>query len=206
MLNLTFLAVGVVIFWRRSDDWMALLLSITLVLLGMVVFTSSGNALARTSPLLSIVVTGLGFIAVTALVVVLYLFPDGRFIPLWTRFLVFPSVVVLLDMYQGRGRVPVLVLVPYLAFAAGSAVYAWVFRYRQVSTAVERQQTMWVAFGLLGAIGVVCTWLVMALCLSAGSSRHQSDVCPPSQPPHPGRVWNALPAIGHVRHPALSPV
>ena len=63
----------------------------------------------------------------------------------------------------GTGARARLVLVPYLAFAAGSAVYAWVFRYRQVSTAVERQQTMWVAFGLLGAIGVVCTWLVMAL-------------------------------------------
>ncbi len=59
VLNITFLAVGVTIFWRRADDWMAMLLSLTLVLLGMVVFTSSGNALMRASPPLSVIVTTL---------------------------------------------------------------------------------------------------------------------------------------------------
>ena len=67
MLNVTFLVVGVVIFWRRSDDWMALLFSITLVLLGMVVFTSSLNVLNRTHPALWWVGYALGYLAVTSL-------------------------------------------------------------------------------------------------------------------------------------------
>jgi len=163
VLNMTFFAVGILIFCRRADDWMAILLSLTLVLLGMVVFTSSGNALMRSYPPMSIVVTALGFLAVAAFVVVLFVFPDGRFVPRWTRFLVPPSVLMLLDVYPGQGRLPPLVLVSWLTFAAGSALFAWIYRYRRVSSGVERQQTKWVAFGLLGTVGVVCTWLTMAL-------------------------------------------
>ncbi len=66
-------------------------------------------------------------------------------------------------MYQGKGHVPSFVLVPWLTTAAGCALYAWLYRYRRVSTAVHRQQTKWVAFGLVGTVGVVCTWLTMAL-------------------------------------------
>ena len=162
MLNVMFLVVGVVIFWRRADDWMALLFSITLVLLGMVVFTSSFNVLLRTRPELWWVVYSLGYLAVTSLFFLLYIFPDGRFVPGWTRFVMLPSVVILLDWYSGRGRTPELVLMLWLAAIVGSAVYARVYRYRRVSTPVERQQTKWVAFGLMCTLGVVLTWFIMA--------------------------------------------
>ncbi len=162
VLNVMFLVVGVVIFWRRADDWMALLFSITLVLLGMVVFTSSFNVLLRTRPELWWVVYSLGYLAVTSLLLLLYVFPDGRFVPGWTRFVMLPSVVILLDSNSGRGRIPELVLMLWLAAIVGSAVYARVYRYRRVSTPVERQETKWVAFGLMGALGVVFTWFVMA--------------------------------------------
>jgi signal transduction histidine kinase len=162
MLNVIFLVVGAVIFWRRADDWVALLFSITLVLLGMILFTSSFNVLLRTRPELWWVVFSLGYLGVTSLFLLLYVFPDGRFVPGWTRFVMLPSVVILLDSYSGRWRLPELVLMLWLTAIVGSAVYARIYRYRRVSTPVERQQTKWVAFGLMGALGVVLTWYIMA--------------------------------------------
>jgi signal transduction histidine kinase len=109
------------------------------------------------------VVYSLGYLAITALFFLLYLFPDGRFVPGWARFVMLPSVVILLDASSGRGHVPELLLIPWLAAVVGSAVYARIYRYRRVSTPVERQQTKWAAFGLMGALGVVFTWLMMAI-------------------------------------------
>ena len=58
-----FFIVGGVIFWRRSDDWMGLFVSFTLVFLGALLFTSSDDALLRTYPELNLTAEVLGALA-----------------------------------------------------------------------------------------------------------------------------------------------
>lgn len=87
------------------------------------------------------------------------LFPDGRFVPRWSKWLVpLPWVYLpLLWVYKpwqsqlDFSALPSLVVrvalgVTFGAFAA--SVYVLVYRYRRVSTAAQRQQTKWVIFGL----------------------------------------------------------
>src|SRR5436305_3392006 len=83
------IAVGLVIFWRRSDDWMALLVSLFLVML-ITIFSPALSALSSvfgfTSPL-GMCITLLQLLAMSPFGFFIALFPDGRFVPGWMRWL-----------------------------------------------------------------------------------------------------------------------
>ena len=84
-LALAFLCfvVSAVIFWRRSDDWMALLVALAV----MATFTLNGNAVFGSYSAWGELTTVLGVLGSGVYVLVLALFPDGRFMPRWTRWL-----------------------------------------------------------------------------------------------------------------------
>jgi hypothetical protein len=84
------------------------------------------------------------------LFILFFIFPDGRFVPRWTRWVALGSAGVQLwrlfqpDLY---GKVTFIFVVPLFLCIILSQIY----RYRRVSSPSERQQTKWVVFGL--AIG-----------------------------------------------------
>jgi hypothetical protein len=87
-----------------------------------------------------------------------YVFPDGRFVPRWARWLVLVWAVLLVpDVFFPRS--PWNLLDGPLFFGLiGGAVLAQAYRYRRVSTSVHRQQTKWVVFGIaVGGAGLVGT-------------------------------------------------
>jgi hypothetical protein len=78
------------------------------------------------------------------------LFPDGKFVPRWTRWLVLFSIpLTVTSLY-----LPYSYLWTILSMLVISAFLAQIYRYRYVSTSTERQQTKWVVFGIL-------LWLVL---------------------------------------------
>jgi hypothetical protein len=108
---------------------------------------------------LSVTIVGnenvLGF---PSLILFFLLFPTGRFVPRWTRWLAvgFAVLYELAAFFPGSSfsflNWPGLLagLVPLVAF--GSVVFAQVYRYRRVSTPIERQQTKWIVFGVAVAL------------------------------------------------------
>jgi signal transduction histidine kinase len=151
--------VALIIFWRKSDDRMALLVSMMLAL-------SNGldpavaPTWARLDPALQFVdMTRYGLGAVS-IICFLYLFPDGRFAPRWTRWvlavyllavlqLLFEAAVTAdLQRLEGILTHPVFGLFVWggtLLTGVGSQVY----RYWRVSGPTQRQQTKWVVFGIV---------------------------------------------------------
>src|SRR6266571_4287868 len=90
MLTLAALAVVALLLWRRSDDWMALLVGLMLLSFGPSSFTNTvllsrwlGPALATNLFSLSDV------LSIIILVLTFYLFLDGRFVPRWTRWITY---------------------------------------------------------------------------------------------------------------------
>lgn len=83
---LIFCTIGATIAWRRSRDWMALLVSLTLVIIGTATFTNY-QQLAAAHPLTQVPGDLLQFLLNTLPFLVGYLFPNGRFVPRWTRWL-----------------------------------------------------------------------------------------------------------------------
>ena len=84
--SLVWTAIGWLIFWRKSDERMALFCALFLVTFSQVL--GIGDALAFVSPAWFVPVKFIRLIGDTLIFLFLALFPDGRFVPRWTRWLV----------------------------------------------------------------------------------------------------------------------
>ena len=142
---------------RRSREPMAMVAGVLLVLLG-VGFWNPVAALAGYDDRWRIVGHALGVAAKIALIVFCYLFPDGRFVPRWSRYAAaalaagFLAEVILIDTPYAVSNWPAPIFLAFLAALLATGVFAQVYRYRTVSTPVERQQAKWVATGVTGAL------------------------------------------------------
>lgn len=149
---LGFCVVAAVIFWRRSNDWMALFAAITLVTFGGNAFIDTKHFLAESSLVWYGPVTFMDFLGTTALFVFFYLFPDGRFVPRWTRWAAVAWIAVNVIGYffppapaLDANASNLFPLIPLGFFI--SVVVAQAYRYRRVSGPAQRQQTKWVVLG-----------------------------------------------------------
>ena len=88
VFQLVWLVVGVLIFWRRSDDWMAVLVSLFLVTFGPITVDSTdAEALISSQPAWLLPVSGVQIVGLVCSTLFFLLFPGGRFVPRWTRWL-----------------------------------------------------------------------------------------------------------------------
>ena len=77
-----------VIFWQRADNWIALFASLSLIAFGTSSLPPSLPALADQFSSVWLPIQLLALIGTVALYVFYLLFPNGRFIPGWTRWAV----------------------------------------------------------------------------------------------------------------------
>jgi class 3 adenylate cyclase len=154
------LAVGVLLVWRRRDPF-GLVLSLTALVTAVSIGPLSVPDEIRFA---GSVGYALAFLANFLSVLGLYLFPNGRFTPTWTRYLggaFFLWNCVGFWMATSRGPDPDLTLISLgslIFFLSGPA--AQIYRYSRVSGPIERQQTKWVTYGI-GA--VTLAWSVRIL-------------------------------------------
>jgi hypothetical protein len=159
-----YFAVATIIFWRKSDEPMALFTALLLVLFGATIWGST-EELGVIHPILEWLNRILESLSFAFLFLFFYLFPDGRFVPRWTRWLagVLIAVTVLtalfpaspLNIERGSTLTYVLVLLGWLL----AGVCAQVYRYLRVSSPIQRQQTKWVFFGYTAALGGYLGWI-----------------------------------------------
>jgi hypothetical protein len=178
----TWCAVGLLLFWRRSDDWLALLAALFLVMQGITLNGNALTALALASPVLDLPVGLVSFLGGISLTTFFLLFPTGRLVPRWMR------LILLLDIiYTFLGNFPSpispfnanwpgeLALPTYLLLY-GSIAFSQIYRYRRVSTPVQRQQTKWVVFGVTVLIGVFIGLLLISSIPSLSNTLVLNDV------------------------------
>lgn len=146
------------IFWRRKADWMALLVAYALVANGAVIPLSLMSA-TRNIPLYQQILIGVIIsIGLISSISLLYLFPNGRFVPGWTRLLAALWIVIVISaMYLPNSPLsirtwPLITQILMLLVWSGTGVYAQLFRYFNVSSPLQRQQAKWALFGLSAAV------------------------------------------------------
>jgi hypothetical protein len=162
--------IGLLIFWRKSNDWMALFVGLFLILFYAGTSESTG-ALTFATPGWSLLAKFVQFLAWISVALFLYLFPNGKFVPQWTRWLAVVFIVL---------EVASIFLPPHSPFNTNTwpfwltslivtgfvctMLFAQLYRYRWVSSPIQRQQTKWVVFGiataLLGTIGFGLAYLL----------------------------------------------
>ncbi len=147
---LVWFTVALLIFWRKSNDWLALLVSLMLVLQGANTITSS---LETRSSVLLVPALITSLLAFDLLFLVFCLFPNGQFVPRWIGLL----AVLFAVLFLAASIVSTFVLLPnffnlllVLTFYCllGGFVVAQLYRYHSVSGPTERQQTKWIVFGV----------------------------------------------------------
>jgi hypothetical protein len=148
--RLSMAIVGLIIFWRKSDDWVALMLAGALisVLLDESSVTGSYDFIDR----FLYAIGGILFLPLP------FVFPNGRFIPRRGLWIILPMAVLYLFtylfLYETAAFSTILALFILVWFVL--AIPAILYRYFRVSNALERQQTKWVVVGLFA---LLCTGL-----------------------------------------------
>src|SRR6266702_883338 len=150
-----YVAVGAVLFWRKSDDRMALFASFTLVTFPLA-FT---EVLATLPASWWVPVQFVGFLGSICIALFFYLFPNGQFVPRWMRWLSLGVIVYWgaknffpLSPLNPFTRFPMLDTLTFVGFV-GTMVVGQIYRYRRVSSLLQRQQTKWIVFSMSVAVG-----------------------------------------------------
>jgi hypothetical protein len=150
------LALATLIFVRKSDEPIALFRRAN-ARVARDFFSGSSTEPEVLHPVLSELSRFLASLLDTCVLLFFFLFPDGRFVPRWTRWLGVLLIVWLVLMSfpdspfnpeNWPEELRLAVLVGWL-FTGG---IAQVYRYRRVSGPPERQQTKWVITGFIVAL------------------------------------------------------
>jgi hypothetical protein len=161
------IVLAAILFIKKSNERMAVFLSFYLLVYA-IGFAGPLEALEQVRPDMNLTVYWLiSAVLIGPMTVGLFaLFPDGRFVPARSRWLVlasllvFPPTLYLENAFQISlqnlliwigGFFFILILV--------AALYAQIYRYRHISSPLEQQQTKWVVYG----IGL---WLLLMLMCS----------------------------------------
>jgi hypothetical protein len=182
-LPLGYCSVGALIFWRKSNEWLGLFVSFTLILFGSLQFTNTiggfggGYWPPAGTPVIAIVFLALmGLIQYPCLAVFLLTFPTGRFAPRWSWLIVLLWVAQLitygLPSPYNIADWPAVLVAGELLLVYGSTLAVQIYRYRRVYTPVQRQQTKWVVFGISVGVVIIVTTVVFGGVVAPDSPYH----------------------------------
>lgn len=152
-ISVLYWVVGLLIFWRKSQEWVGLIFSLICVLVGAIGifgFVASAQTPQFVQFVTNITISVLNVVGL----VFFFIFPTGRFTPRWTW-----AAFVLVVLLNRLPFLPPGVSLLMYPIMVGVQVY----RYVCVYDVVQRQQTKWFVFG----IGVSFSFLVIYSVLGA---------------------------------------
>jgi hypothetical protein len=166
------------ILWRRTEGWLTLWIAALLVLLGTSSVSPEMPALSTLWPGVASLYTSAGMLGMVSFVHILFLAPDGRFAPRLTWWVAagFTGGVLALGLYAQTGLRQweplaslggLLIGMPVWLVLIGLGLFSQAYRYRHVSSALQRQQTKWMVVGLAAVtLGILVN---VSLLITAGS-------------------------------------
>lgn len=185
------LSLGIILFRQKRDEPMALFVSFYVMTYG-IVFAGPLENLSPLFPGVADLAVGVIqplFLTVPTVCLIILL-PDGRPIPPWTRWLIPLSIVsmALLPLIDASSMatldtLPSQIWGAILLVLFGLAIAARIYRYRRVSSPVEREQMRWVIFGLV-------VWFIL-LILQSFPYFYLENLPPRTTPP----AWAAASAL-----------
>lgn len=145
------------LFWKYFDNWMGILTAYLLIYIGLALFVQASLVFATQYPPVEWLYTQLSLLFVPLILLVVFIFPNGRFL---NRLSLLAFMICLLAWILDLTRNILGDQVGSLLFLSMLALGIWsqIYRYRHVSTAIERQQTKWVLLGITGLILCMAGW------------------------------------------------
>ena len=170
---ISFVGMGLLLFWRKSNDRMGILTSMSLIATG-IGFTANVVLLPLFIPEWHFIVVFYQAIMFGSIVLFLFWFPNGRFYPNWTKTLTIGWFLYALlwffwpelNPHRATTIWPIAIWMSWVWLG----VITQFLRFRHDSDAAERQQTKWVISGFVGAnIGLSVVIIIFASGLFANA-------------------------------------
>jgi hypothetical protein len=183
-LPLVWGGLGLLIFWRKSNDRTGLIVSAMMVGIGMAASIPPWKAFVAAYPDWSWLVPLAAFIGNVCINSFIFVFPTGRYVPRWTVGLaLILSASNILISYDFVLPAPLVTWVNgldwffpvFIIVSLASAVLAPIYRYQWVSTPIEREQTKWVVFTIAVAFAIFAT-AASTVFLFPGNNPIQGDI------------------------------
>ncbi len=152
LVVILFVTVAVFVFWSRRNDGMAIFASGVAILYGVtsvpsIQALSAGRFMSHIQVDL-LMALGLGFP-----LLLFYIFPDGKFVPAWTRWLAvfWVSWVIVSAFFPAINPDRLVYPLPFVIKSAwySTGIIAQIYRYLRKATRLQRQQTKWVVSGFI---------------------------------------------------------
>lgn len=166
--GLLHIIAGLVIYFKNRSEPMAKIGSLTLIALG-VMFTPISKGFLDYSSAMKPFLSISEIIGFASFMLFLFTFPDGRFMPRWSMkvFYIALALWVPKNLFPGTvldiGHWSNLLNFISPLFWMVSIVGVTIFRYRKVMKPLERQQTKWVIYGVVIALGGLTLFTVLFL-------------------------------------------
>ncbi len=151
LLALGVLLASPLVFFRRSNDWLAIFVAFSMIAFASYFIAPVGFGTIKAN--MAFMNNLIYIIGMVSMVIVFFIFPSGHFEPHWTRWLaIFIFIPAVLDYINLQFVYNVMFdfYVWVVFFAVGA--FAQVYRYRRVATPAERQQTKQVVFGVVACV------------------------------------------------------
>jgi hypothetical protein len=150
------ISLAVLLFIRRPQDSMALFISYYLLLYALVMTGLLEAFMSYWGFSQEIALNIQTVFATVPTVILLCIFPSGRLVPTWTKWLIAGSGFIILMILIRPDENWTAFSSPYTQIIGGVlgvililGIYAQVYRYRNTSPLLEREQTKWVLAGLI---------------------------------------------------------
>lgn len=170
---LSFSILGILIYINLAkpaaeNPWYGLIATLGLISIGTILLPETSTAVRSLGPVWQDLYDLLKAAAFVAFLSFCILFPNGRWAPRWTRWVVVAICIWMicwlvlpfpeLDPDRDVG-------VFFSLIALVSMLVAQVYRYRRLSAPIERQQTKWFVFGFGSVVGAVLLWTILFVLL-----------------------------------------
>lgn len=168
-----YVLIGSFLAYHRSDDMLTLFLGIALVTFGLAIDTST--ILATEDPFARGIMLFIRVVANITLTTGIYIFPDGRFVPRWTRwgiatFIVADLIRLFLVAMTPAGSSaysgPIGALFAFTLVFSVIGAWSQTYRYRKTTDPIQRQQIKWVVLGIAVSVGWEALRVVIGTVLS----------------------------------------
>lgn len=149
---LVYLLIAAGLFWKKSDDWMVLFVSVMVATFPLQDMPLPFTLMVR-QPAWEWVFDPANWVALSCFLIFPLIFPTGRFVPRWTRWMalfVIAGAAITMMFRNAILEIPGAdkLVVVYLLISFGTGVYSQLYRYFRVASPAERQQLKWVIVGL----------------------------------------------------------
>ena len=162
--SVLWLGFAVFVFWKKFTHIAGLLLAFILVCSGLFLLSliSQSSVMFYTGQanfrnLLSIILCIPTFFF-------FFMFPNGRFVPKWSKFipwLVILALLLSIAMSSAKAEVLNLIFTCMLLLWALTGAFSQIYRYRFIATPLEKRQIKWAFYGMMTIAFVVFNWAIL---------------------------------------------